>query len=246
MKIDSVQNKKIKERCKLHTKKERDQSHLFLIEDLHLIQEAIQANCLKELYIVEGYANPVNFEATECSLAVMNKLSNQVSNSKIIGVCKKPEFKLKNISKCLLCDEIQDPGNLGTIIRTAHSFGFDCIYVSNKTVDVYNSKTIQSSQGAFFHIPVIVCDLKEKIKELQENHIQVYATALHSKSKYLQEIQIPNSFGIVVGNEGNGIKEEIINLCDECIKIEMASFESLNVAIAASICMYTFQYAKKR
>ncbi len=245
MKIESVQNKKIKERCKLQTKKERDKTNLFLIEDLHLIQEAIQANCLKELYILEGMQNPVDFEAIECTQAVLNKLSSQVSNSKIIGVCQKPAFSNISSQRVVLCDEIQDPGNLGTIIRTAHSFGLDCIYVSKKTVDVFNQKTIQSSQGALFHMPVLVCDIKEKIKELQTNGNKIYATALHSHSKYLQDIDIPSQYGIVLGNEGNGIQQDIINCCDQCIKIEMETFESLNVAIAGGICMYTFQYTKK-
>lgn len=245
MKIESVQNKKIKERTKLHSKKERDASNLFIIEDAHLIQEAIEANCLKEIYILEGTSNPAPFEAYECSQAVMNKLSNQVSNAKMIGVCQKPVFKDYKEEHILLCDEIQDPGNLGTLIRTAHSFGMDCIYLSNKTVDIYNTKTIQASQGAIFHIPVLFVDLKEKIQELQNKGITIFATALHSNTKNLQDIQIPDKYGIVLGNEGNGIKEDIINTCDECIKIEMETFESLNVAIAGSICMYTFKYSKK-
>lgn len=245
MKIESIQNKKIKERSKLQTKKERDATNLFVIEDLHLVQEALQANCLKELYILDGMENPVSFEAIECTQAVLNKLSSQVSNSKIIGICEKPSFKTIRQERVLLCDEIQDPGNLGTLIRTAHSFGLDCIYVSKKTVDIFNPKTIQSTQGAVFHIPVIVCDLQEKIQELQKKGIQIFATALHTDTKNLQDILIPDQYGIVLGNEGNGIKQEIIDCCDSCIKIEMETFESLNVAIAGSICMYTFQYAKK-
>ena len=245
MKIESLQNKKIKERCKLHLKKERDQTSLFLIEDEHLIEEAIQAKCLYELYVLEGENVSFDFPYIECSQPVLNKLSQQVSDSKMIGVCHKPVFEKNKDQKVLLCDDIQDPGNMGTLIRTAYSFGFDCIYVSRKNVDIYNSKTIQSSQGSFFHIPVIVCDLKEKIKELQRKQVKIYATALYGQTISLQDVNVDNSFGIVVGNEGNGIKEEIIECCDTCIKIEMEAFESLNVAIAAAIVMYTFQYAKK-
>lgn len=245
MKIESIQNKKIKERTKLHTKKERDKTGLFIVEGEHLIQEAIHANVLKELYILDTIENPFDFPCFECTQSVINKLSNQVSNAKMIGVCQKQTYKNDNYSKVLLLDDVQDPGNVGTIIRSAYSFGIDCIYLSNKCADLYNLKTIQSSQGALFHLPVFVCDIKEKIKQLQKKNIKVYATALHQKAKMLQEIVPENSFAIVLGNEGSGIKQEIIDSCDECIQIEMNQFESLNVAIAASICIYYFQYNKK-
>ena len=244
MKIESIQNKKIKERTKLHTKKERDKTGLFIIEGYHLVEEAYKANQLEELYILDGLESTFDIPTYECTQSVINKLSNQISNSKIIGVCKKKQNDESIYSKVLFLDEVQDPGNVGTIIRSAYSFGIDCIYLSHNCADVYNLKTIQATQGALFHIPVYTCDLEEKIKLYQDNHIPVYATALHSKSKFLQEIDVPSKYGIVLGNEGQGIKPSIIDQCNECIKIEMEAFESLNVAIAASICIYQFQYKK--
>ena len=145
----------------------------------------------------------------------------------------------------LLLDNVQDPGNVGTILRTAHSFGIDCIYMSKGCADIYNPKTIQSSQGALFYIPVIQTDLVEEIKKLQERNIEVYATALHDNHKDLQNIKPSEKYAILVGNEGQGVRKELIDLSNHIVKIEMETFESLNVAIATSICMYTFKYAKR-
>ncbi|MDO4466811.1 MAG: RNA methyltransferase [Bacillota bacterium] len=243
--IESIQNKIIKERSKLSLKKERDKSSLFLVEGKHMIEEALQAGCLKELYILMGENNPFSFEAIYCTQAVLNKLSNQNSDAKMIGVCTKPKYEDKEFSRILLLDTVQDPGNFGTIVRTAHSFGFDAIFYSKGCADIFNLKTIQSSQGAFFHIPVIQADLREKIPTLQKQGISIFATALHEKSIFLQEVVIPERYGIVLGNEGQGIAKDIIALCEHCLKIEMDTFESLNVGIAASICMYHFRYTRK-
>ena len=163
----------------------------------------------------------------------------------MIGVCKKLSLTPIKEENILLLDNVQDPGNVGTILRTAHSFGIDCIYLSKGCADIYNPKTIQSSQGALFYIPVIQTDLVEEIKNLQTKDIEVYATALHDNHKDLQDIKPNEKYAILVGNEGQGVRKELIDLSDHIVKIEMETFESLNVAIAASICMYTFKYAKR-
>lgn len=243
--IESIQNKIIKERSKLSLKKERDKSSLFLVEGKHMIEEALQANCLKELYILIGEDNPFSFEPVFCTQAVLNKLSNQNSNAKMIGVCKKPEEINTDMHRVLLLDTVQDPGNVGTIIRTAHSFGMDAIYYTKGCADIYNPKTIQSSQGAIFHIPMIQTELETFIPSLQKNHFEVFATALHEDSIFLQEVSVPEKYAIILGNEGQGIHKEIIQMANTCVKIEMDTFESLNVGIAASICMYHFRYSKK-
>ena len=117
--------------------------------------------------------------------------------------------------------------------------------MSKGCADIYNPKTIQSSQGALFYIPVIQTDLVEEIKKLQERNIEVYATALHDNHKDLQDIKPSEKYAILVGNEGQGVRKELIDLSNYIVKIEMETFESLNVAIATSICMYTFKYAKR-
>ena len=239
--IESTQNKRIKELCKLHQKKYRDQMQLYLVQGDHLIQEAFQAGVLQELYMLQGESCPIDFPYQEASLTVMNKLSTQNSDAKIIGVCKKQTVESTTYQKVIVLDDVQDPGNVGTIIRTAHSFGLDAIFLSKGCADITNPKTIQSSQGAIFHIPCIVCNLEQTLPTLG---LPLYATALHHEHKTLQDLCIPSSYALIVGNEGKGVHDSLLQMSDEIIQIEMETFESLNVAIATAICMYTFQYQR--
>ena len=237
--IESVNNKKIKEYAKLYLKKERDKQGLFIIEGEHMVQEAIKANVLQELYLLDGIVNSFNFPCIYANQNVLNKLSCQTSSAKIIGICKKVQHKASKQNRLILLDTVQDPGNVGTIIRSAYSFGYDCIYLSKGCADIYNPKTIQASQGAIFHIPCIQIDLLEKINTLD---VETYATALTENHINLQDIHPNNRYAIILGNEGEGIHQNLIDAADYTVKIEMDAFESLNVAIAASICMYTFKH----
>ena len=142
--ITSTQNKRIKERAKLLKKKERDQTGCFLIEGSHMIQEALRAQVLDELYVVEGSSLSIDFPQIICTQPVINRLSQQKSDAKYIGVCHKKINTEKDVKRVLLLDDVQDPGNVGTIFRTAYSFGYDKIFLSKHCADVYNPKTIQS------------------------------------------------------------------------------------------------------
>lgn len=240
--IESLQNKKIKELVKLHTKKERDKQSLFLVEGEHMVLEAEASHLLKEIYILEGKDNPTKLEPIFCTQPVLNKLSVQNSNAVMIGVCQKPKYTEGKEDRILLLNEVQDPGNVGTLVRTAYSFGFDAIYVSKGCADPFNEKTLQSSQGAVFHLPIYSCDMLQTIQEKKES-MEMYATALHHDSIDLQQAKPKAKFGIVLGNEGQGLPNDIIEACTHCLKIEMDRFESLNVAIAGAICMYTLKMA---
>lgn len=240
--ITSTQNKKIKERAKLLKKKERDLSNLFIVEGKHLIDEAEKANALVEIYQLEGCINPSTLEPIICSQQVLNKLSSQKSNAKMIGICRKQKHDKHENDVALFLDDIQDPGNVGTILRSAYSFGVNQIYLSKACADIYNPKTIQSTKGALFHLNFEVVDLLETIQRKQEEGMKIYATALHHDSISLQECKPPKSYGIVLGNEGQGVHEQIIQQCDQTLYIEMDRFESLNVAIATSIVLYTLKH----
>ncbi len=242
--IQSTQNKKIKERAKLLKKKERDRSNLFIVEGRHLLEEAQKAQVLEEVYLLEGQENPTDIEARYCSQNVLNKLSMQSSDAKMIGICKKKELTCDKELVALFLDDIQDPGNLGTIFRTAYSFGIDCIYLSQACSDPYNPKAIQASKGALFHLPFKVGNLQDLIQEKQKQGMSIYATALHHESIPLQTCNPPKTYGIVLGNEGQGIHEELLSLCNQTLYIEMDQFESLNVAIACSIVLYTLKHKK--
>ncbi|SJZ34298.1 TrmH family RNA methyltransferase [Anaerorhabdus furcosa] len=241
MSIQSVQNERVKQWVKLHGKKGRDESLQFLVEGEHLIKEALKVNCVDLLLIEEGINNPFDFSVVEeCSINVMNKVSQNVSGAKYIAVCHYIEHHIVDATRVLLLDNVQDPGNMGTIIRTAYSFNIDGIYCSNDCVDVYNDKTIRSTQGAIFHLPVIRCDLNQICNELKGEGYQLFGTALENAIPF-SEAKDFDKVALVFGNEGQGIRKDLLGLMDQNFKIEINEFDSLNVAIAAGICMYRYR-----
>lgn len=242
MEITSKTNVKVKQWMKYHQKKYRDQDDKFLVEGEHLIVEAIAALQLDTLLIRVGNTNPFKFnsEVYEVSDEVMDKLSTNVSKVNYIGVCRKMICCFSSFNRVLLLDDIQDPGNMGTIIRSAYSFGFQGIFISTNCVDIYNDKCIRSTQGALFHIPIKKVDLKDQILFLKDKGYHVYATSFKD-SLPLQKV-IPNEkCALIFGNEGQGVHQELIDISSSSIQIEMEAFESLNVAVAAGICMYYFR-----
>ena len=239
MVITSLQNEQVKKWMRLHQKKERDKARLFLVEEEHLLQEAHQAKCLQTLIVredVEPLFEDVN--VVYVTEAVMNKLSLNVSSVKMMGICTMPEHDAVDVSRIVMLDGVQDPGNVGTIIRTALSFGFEQVICSNDCADLFNEKTIRSSQGAIFHIPYVRGDLKDIIIQLKKEGFMVVGTDL-SNSVPLKELKQQGKMVIVLGNEGQGMRKDVSSLCDINVKIEMKTFDSLNVAIAGGILMYT-------
>ena len=234
--IQSTSNKTIKALAKLHQKKYRDQENRYLIEGEHLVNEAKNAGVLEHIYSLSPY--PIGIPNTLCSQPVLNKLSSQQSDAVLIGVCRKNATESAASDHILVLNDVQDPGNLGTLLRSAYSFGFEKVILSPGCADLYNSKTIQSSQGALFHIPVEKQDILSWIGQARSEGFVCFATALHSHSRFLHEISFPKKTALILGNEGSGLPDEIIKACNESVKIEMAAFESLNVAIAGSIGMY--------
>ncbi len=230
--IESVNNSKIKEYSKLQSKKYRDETGLFIVEGTHLVEEALKKTQAVEIYSLdESY--------TQVSESVMKKLSSLNTPPQVLAICRKLEEKEIN-GNILILDNLQDPGNLGTIIRSAVAFNIDTIIVSKDSVDFYNVKTLRASEGMVFNINIVVKDLSEVIPELTSNGYKVYTTNVE-KGTNLDLIDIPEKYAIVMGNEGNGVREEIAELCNEAIYIPMNdTCESLNVAIATSIILYEF------
>jgi len=232
--ITSVDNKKIKEIIKLKNKKYRKESGLFIIEGEHLVEEAYKHNLLLSVYSLYETNYPNSEIVSEL---VMKKISNLDSIPNIIGVCKfKEESELGN--KILILDGIQDPGNLGTIIRSAVAFSIDTVVLSNDTVDLYNSKVLRATQGMIFNINIISRDLFDFILKLKENNYKIYSTNVVNGIE-LKNIEFEEKCAIIMGSEGNGVKKEIQDMSDENIYINMNSLcESLNVGVAASIILY--------
>lgn len=235
----SIDNKKIKDIKKLNTKKYRDKTNKFLVEGEHLVLEAYKAGCLEELILEQNELFPLDVETNYVTNNVLNYISELETPQKIIGICKKKEtYELGD--RLLILDDIQDPGNLGTIIRSSVAFNIDTIILSNNSVDLYNSKVIRATQGLLFHINIIRCDLLLELPKLSDLGYYIYGTKV-TYGKDLKLLEKKSKFAIIMGNEGNGMHDETQELCDEFIYINMNdSVESLNVGVATSIILYEF------
>ena len=237
MLITSLNNKHIKEINKLKEKKYRDESDTFLIETKHLVMEAYKEGLIKELILEKDEIYPLDVKTTYVTKEILKKLSSTESPSNVMAVVyKKKEEKIGE--KILLLDNIQDPGNLGTIIRSAVAFNIDTIVLSNETVDLYNPKVVRSNQGMMFHTNIIRRNSKKFINELKEKDYKIVGTKV-TNGHDIRTTSIYSHFCLVIGNEGKGISREIEELCDEYLYIKMNDdCESLNASVAASIIMY--------
>ena len=237
MLITSVNNNHIKELCRLKEKRYRDITGLFLVEGEHLVSEAIKNNLIKEVIVLDKKTFDYDYEITYVSDSIMKKLSSMDSYPNVIGVCyKRKEENIGN--RVLILEDIQDPGNLGTIVRTAVAFDIDTIILSPKTVDLYNSKVVRSTQGMIFRINIITRELAPTIDMLKKDNYLILGTNVRNGID-IRNIDIPNKFALIIGNEGNGMSNDISLLCDKNVYIKINErVESLNAAVAASILLY--------
>lgn len=237
MLISSTDNKKIKEVRHLLDKKYSIEKGLFVIEGEHLVIEAIKNNLLYELYVLEGENFNFNFEYDTVTLKVMKTLSDLKSTPRVIGISKMKECTSLG-NKIVLLDDIQDPGNAGTIIRNAVAFGIDTVVFSKNSVNPFNEKVIRSTQGMIYNVNILIADLETCIKEIKSNNIPVIGTSLKTDNRLLN-ISKTDSYAVVFGNEGNGISNNIMSLCDKLYRIDMNNAcESLNVGVSCGIILY--------
>lgn len=240
--IESTQNMRIKMLSKMKDKKYRDEWKMFLVDNEHLINEALKAGIVKAIIYEDTHPFPINSSIEEIKVndAIMEKLSSTASKSKYVAVCKYMEEKEIRGNRIIALDDVQDPGNVGTIIRSAVSFGFDGVILSKNGVDLYNDKLIRSTQGAIFHMPIKRCDILPEIRKLKQEGYYIVGTALVNGCG-LSNIMEREKMVIVMGNEGSGVSSTILMMSDINAFIEMDNFESLNVGVAAGILMYTFR-----
>ncbi|MGX7104194.1 TrmH family RNA methyltransferase [Globicatella sanguinis] len=254
LKITSKQNAQLKHWRKLATTKGRKQSGQYMIEGIHLIEEALQSGAkikyliYSEHYLAKNEPFKMKHSAEEVLLAdnCLAELSQTETTQGIFAIIEmgsKPTAITKEFKRILLVDAVQDPGNLGTLIRTADAANYDAIILGTGTVDVYNDKVIRSTQGSLWHLPIIQADLNEWIPQAQQQGTTVLATALHQSAiDYRQfELKEANALAILVGNEGQGVNQSLIELADQSIYIPMpGQAESLNVGVAGAILMFKF------
>ena len=232
MEITSLDNPKIKLLLKLNQSKYRKKEGLFIVEGAHLVKEAKNLNLLVEAYSVndiDGYI--------KVTKEIMKKISNTDTIPIEVGLCKILENnKLSN--KILILDAVQDPGNLGALMRSAKAFGFETIILGEGCCDIYNDKVIRSSQGAIFKLSFIHANLVEFISNLKD--YDIYGTDVVNGID-VNEIKEKNKIAIILGNEGNGVSQKVKELVNKNIYIPLNNTESLNVSVAGGIIMYVLK-----
>lgn len=253
--ITSTSNAKIKRIVQLRKKKKaRDAEGVFLVEGIRMFRE-IPEKLLQEIYISESCeekeGKEIRRRASACGIrpelvsdGVFAYLSDTRTPQGILCVVGQLSYSLEEVADAscphmLVLDRLQDPGNVGTILRTAEGAGVTGILLDGECADIYNPKTIRSTMGSIFRMPFYyIQDLEEGIRYLKKRGICTYAAHLEGKRAYDEEdYRKPCAF--LIGNEGNGLRPEIADLADTYIRIPMAGeVESLNAAIASAVLMF--------
>lgn len=242
--IDSPKNQRVKEIKKLHTKKGRDERGLFLIEGMHLVEEALKyEGLITELFVQEAFLLPPhwdvkNISVTYVSERALKEIAQTASPQGIVAVCKQFSHEVPYApGTYLLVDRVQDPGNVGAMIRTADAAGLTAVILGDGTVDMYNDKVIRSSQGSIFHLPVVKNNLAEWMDNASEE-IQIFGTALTDAKPY-DTVEKQKYFALIVGNEGEGVSPALLGKTKKNLYIPIyGKAESLNVSVAAGILLY--------
>ena len=252
--ISSISNQQVKEITKLQKQpKYRKASSLFIAEGFKMLKEAAENGCLVKTYISEFVLEKKHenlewlckeFPYETVSDQVFRQLSDTVTTQGILGIVKQPSYSITDILDdkkhiWLLLDDIRDPGNLGTIMRTAEGAGMSAVIMGKGTADLFNPKTVRSTMGAIFRMPfVYVDDITEIIKQIKDNGYSVYGTAMKGSITY-DMADYTKGAGIVLGNEANGIQDSVLECITGSINIPMdGKLESLNAAVAAAVVMY--------
>lgn len=235
--ISSLDNKTVKQLVKLHQKKYREDS--FLIFDEDLIFNAYKTNHLKQLIYTDE--KPFEFEnSLKVSKQVLNKISKR-DNLNYIAVSKFINENDDYGNRIIILDRLQDPLNIGRIMESCIHFGFDSIILSKDCADIYNEKCLDNCLSGIYRLKIAHKDLVEEVKILKNKSYKVYATGLSDNTMDLNVIKESEKMAFILGNEGSGVDIELMNICDNTIKINMDNIDSLNVAMAGSIIMYRFK-----
>ena len=240
--ITSKANSVVKNAKKLHQKKYRKTA--YLIEGWHLFEEAVQAGVtIEKIFALESYRDQLAAfpQTVWVSEDILLDLADSQTPQGIVAVVQKEEVGQVDFSqgKFLFLEDVQDPGNVGTIIRTADAAGYTGVIVSDKSADIYSLKTLRSMQGSHFHLPIYRMSSQRLLKEAKEAAIPVLATTLSKDSVDYRELPSIENFVLVMGNEGQGISPLMAESADQLVHISMkGQAESLNVAVAAGILIF--------
>lgn len=254
--IKSKDNNKIKYIRSLNSKKKRDEENVFIVEGVKFVNEAIneKANIMYLLFNESSFNKPdikelyncavkAGFDAYFCHEDIFNLTADTINAQGVIAVVEKKKYDrnhiLQNYKFIIMCDRLQDPGNLGTIVRTSDAFGPAAIILNKGCVDIYNPKVVRATAGAIFRVPFIYLDSNEElINILKDNGFKIISTVVESNYSF-DDVKEENKICIVIGNEGQGVSREIVENSHLNITIRMPGrAESLNASIAAGISIY--------
>ena len=233
--IESINNDKVKYYTKLNDKKYRQREHLFIASGEHLVKEGLKKGIVKEIFLLKGRENLYGDNVTYVTEDILKKVSNLDTNPWILAICY---IKENNdiIGNVIILDNIKDPGNLGTIIRSSVAFNYKTIILSKECVDIYNPKVVRASEGMLFNINIIISDLKPILTILKDMNYKIYGTDVNKGKKPFKE---ENKHALIIGSEAKGMNKELDNYLDDYLYIKMnKDCESLNAGVSASILMY--------
>ncbi|MDO4903570.1 MAG: RNA methyltransferase [Limosilactobacillus sp.] len=247
--LTSVHNQRVKNWKKLQTKKFRKESGQYLLDGWHLVNEAVRSgHHINELIGTSEQlaAHPELIELADQAFAVtpeiMRHITDTVTPQGIAAVVDLPDSHRvpEDISGAwLFLDRVQDPGNVGTMVRTADAAGFAGVVVSNRSADIFGPKVVRSMQGSQFHLQLLEGDLRKWIANFKEIGAPVYGTQLNPAAKNFRDVRPGATFALIMGNEGQGMSDELLSQTTDNLYIPMrGDAESLNVAISAGILMF--------
>lgn len=232
--ITSRENTKIKYAYSLHTPKARKENHQFLAEGVKSLELAIKAKMVKDVFTIKEIPSlPEEINQYIVPEDIINKIAFSTNPEGVVFICDYLSNKApKKMDKVVYLDHINDPGNMGTIIRTALALDYDAVVISEGSVSIYNEKTVAASKGAIFLMPI----LEGKITDFDSSY-KVIVSTLNDKSIDLNEVKKEDKFVLVLGNEAHGVSSESIERADTMVKIKISNIDSLNVSVAAGILM---------
>ena len=230
--ITSKDNPRVKFACSLKENKFRKEHGLFLAETYKALEMALLHHQVVEVFTTKWIDIDESIPQNLVSEDVLKKISSNVNPEGVVFIAKMREYNDEKYQKILYLDQVSDPGNMGTLIRTALAFSYDAVFASEDSCSIYNEKVVNSTKGAIFALPVF----SKNIDKFIDNH-EVIVSTLDSDSEDLEKIKVPQKFILVMGNESHGVRKEVKALATKKVKINISNIDSLNVAVAGGILM---------